>query len=151
MPSTRSLADKLALRYPDILFCADDEFRWSPTEQTIFYREEDDPSFLLHELAHALLGHATYARDMELVDIERDAWVYAKNILAYQYDIEIEEDDIQDGLDTYREWLHARSTCPNCRSTGVQVKKRSYRCVACHTSWRVNDARVCALRRYVTN
>lgn len=149
MPSTTSLVTKLQQDYPEIAFAAGDEFRWSPSEATILYdpRTHDNAS-LLHELAHALLHHTTYTKDIELIEMERDAWSYACTQLTNHYDTTISDEQIQGSLDTYRDWLHARSTCPRCKATGVQVKQRQYKCLACTTNWRVNEARVCALRRY---
>lgn len=80
--------------------------------------------------------------------MERDAWQYAKDTLGQTYDQAILDDTVEDALDSYRDWLHARSTCPACQATGIQTKKEEYKCLACRTKWRVNEARICALRRY---
>jgi hypothetical protein len=128
---------------------AGEEFRWSPQEKKVFYNQSShDTSSLLHEMAHAILGHAQYNKDIELIEMERDAWNYAATNLAPAYQLQVTNEDMQDALDTYRDWLHARSTCPNCKASGVQTKKYQYKCIACATNWRVNEARVCALRRY---
>jgi lipopolysaccharide biosynthesis regulator YciM len=102
---------------------------------------------LIHELAHALLNHKNYRRDIELIEMETAAWHEAKQY-GEKYNVEIKEDVIQDHLDTYRDWLHARSSCPNCLATGYQTKHLTYECPACTHSWKVNEARLCALRRY---
>lgn len=149
MPSTTSLATNLQNDFPAFVFTASDEFRWSPQDKTIFYdHTSDDTASLLHELSHALLDHTEYTKDIELIEMERDAWEYATSTLARKYNVTIGGDVVQNSLDTYRDWLHARSTCPQCKATGVQTKKNQYKCVMCGTKWRVNDARVCALRRY---
>jgi len=149
MPLISSLISKLPDDFPAYTFTPADDFFWSPEKQTVFYvQESDDEASLLHELAHALLGHASYHKDIELLDMERDAWHHAATDLAARYNVSIPVDQVEDSLDTYRDWLHARSTCPHCAATGVQTKKRDYKCIACFTKWRVNDARVCALRRY---
>jgi hypothetical protein len=83
-----------------------------------------------------------------LVKMERDAWHQAV-ILGQKYNINITIDNAEDSLDTYRDWLHSRSTCPFCRATGIEVKKHLYTCLACNVKWNVNDARICALRRYI--
>lgn len=150
-PSITSLIAKLQIDYPRYHFANGQEFRWLPQEKAIFYdTSTNDPASLLHELAHALLGHDSYRRDVELIAMERAAWEYASQSLAPTYGIIVASDIIEDALDTYRDWLHARSTCPHCGATGVQVKERLYRCVTCFTQWRVNDARSCALRRWKT-
>jgi len=149
MPSTSSLLNKLRADYPHFQFIAGREFRWSPDEQTIFYDDStDDPASLLHELAHATLGHQGYTRDIELIEMEQSAWQHATATLASRYRIVVSEDIVESSLDTYRDWLHARSTCPNCNATGLQTRKSIYACMACRTQWHVNDARICALRRH---
>ncbi|MDB5187237.1 MAG: hypothetical protein JWM07_709 [Candidatus Saccharibacteria bacterium] len=149
MPSTTSLVSSLHSDFPGFIFRESNEFHWSPRENTIFYdHTSDDCASLLHELAHAILQHTKYAKDIQLIEMERDAWDHATTTLAPIYTIEISHAATQDALDTYRDWLHARSTCPHCKATGIQSKKNQYRCVLCSTKWRVNDARICALRRY---
>lgn len=136
--------------YPDILFLEGDEFHWSPHARRITYRLDDEHGFehLLHELSHALLGHVQYAKDITLLQMERDAWHYATQTLAPLYSITIDDNLIQDDLDTYRDWLHARSNCPECSTTGVQLKNGLYRCIMCNVSWRANQAITNHLRRY---
>jgi hypothetical protein len=150
MPSIALFLSNLGLDHPEYTFVPGDHFRWSPDSLEITYDPSDKhvKEHILHELAHALLGHSDYDRDIQLIAIERDAWHYAKEKLSPQYKIVITDDVIQDSLDTYRDWLHARSTCPNCQATGMQDKKYQYRCLACRNRWRVNDARICGLRRY---
>lgn len=149
MPLITSLATKLQADFPAFIFAAGDTFRWSPEEKTILYdKASNDEASLLHELAHALLNHTTYLKDISLIEMERDAWSFALERLAKKYAVSIDESTVQDSLDTYRDWLHARSTCPDCQATGVQAKTDSYKCLVCGLSWRVNEARLCALRRY---
>lgn len=148
MPAISSLIDRLKQDYPDLHFETGSEFRWLPERRTVFYDlDSKNTAPLLHEVAHALLGHANYTKDIHLIDLERGAWEYAQNHLAPTYRIAIDDSIIQSHLDTYRDWLHSRSTCPNCGSTGVQ-SKQGYKCLACETLWKANDARSCALRRY---
>jgi hypothetical protein len=151
MLSTHSLLPKLHETYPQIAFAAGNRYAWSPDSHTVFYDESDPDniSLLLHELAHGLLDHHSYSKDVELIAIESEAWDKALE-LAPLYKIKITDDNVQDNLDTYREWLHARSTCPSCEATGYQSGKNIYTCVACSHTWKVNEARICALRRYST-
>jgi len=151
MPSTNSLLPKLAADYPTFTFAAGTRFAWSPDAQTVFYDESDpnNTNLLLHELAHGVLNHRDYAKDVELVALEAAAWDKAVEI-SLGYDLPIDDDTIQDNLDTYREWLHARSACPECEATGYQTGKGAYTCVACAHTWRVNEARICGLKRYST-
>lgn len=150
MPSATSLITRLSTDYPEVSFTPSDNFRWSATDRTVFI-DMDAPHadvFCLHELSHAILDHHEYSRDIDLVKLERDAWEYAATTLVKKYKITISEDLIQDNLDTYRDWLHARSTCPTCQATGIQSTANEYRCIACKSAWHVNEARICALRRY---
>jgi len=150
MPSTFSLVKKLRSNYPQFIFKKTDSFLWSHSEKTIFYTDDigvDSNNFLFHELSHGLLNHTDYKLDIELITMERKAWDKAKEI-AINYDLLIDDDFIQSNLDTYRNWLHMRSTCPKCTATGMQIKKNTYKCLVCDNNWRVNEARTCALRRY---
>lgn len=149
MRSMSSLIHKLKTAFPEIAFVEAEQFSWSPSNRTIFYAPEQPhaPMQLLHELAHALLDHRGYTRDIELIAMETAAWEKAREY-AQTYNVRLLEDAIQDHLDTYREWLHNRSTCPHCSANGYQTAERSYECPACTHTWRVNEARLCALRRY---
>ncbi|TAL14927.1 hypothetical protein EPN95_01720 [Patescibacteria group bacterium] len=143
-----SLIQQLKSDYPEFRFKKAKRFLWSPSENTVYYTgADDDYAFLLHELSHGLLSHAEYNRDVELIAMERAAWDKAIE-LAPSYDLTITEEVVENTLDSYRDWLHARSTCPNCKAVGLQIKQRVYACPACHHNWRVNEARICALRRY---
>lgn len=150
MASINWLIKRLQADYPHLSFEPAGKFWWSSTNSTVYYDPQSPHSaaYSLHELSHALLSHVGYERDIELIKLERDAWAFAKNTLAPTYDISIENDLIQDNLDTYRTWLHARSVCPDCEATGLQTHSMRYRCLACGHVWRVNEARLCALRRY---
>lgn len=148
MHSTVSLIARLEADYPHLTFVKGGDFHWSYDEQTVTYTLAGSTAELLHEVAHAVLGHARYQRDIELLGLERDAWTQAQTVLGPRYDITVSDNDIQDALDTYRDWLHARSTCPECRATGLETAKHRYQCPACRTQWHVNEARVCELRRH---
>lgn len=148
MQSTASVLKSLKANYPQFSFKLGDAFLWSSSDNTIYYTKSDDQAiFLLHELAHALLGHSSYNRDIELITMERQAWDYTIK-LAPQYGVAISNDVVQLTLDSYRDWIHDRSTCPKCKATGIQIDKYTYSCPACDQQWRVNEARTCALRRY---
>ena len=149
MRSMSSLTHKLKTTYPELRFVQAEQFSWSPSEKTIYYStgHANSTHLLLHELAHALLGHREYTRDIELLAMETAAWDTAREY-AETYQVRMSDPIIQDHLDTYREWLHARSTCPHCSANGYQTQASHYQCPACAHEWRVNEARICALRRY---
>lgn len=150
MQSITSLLPKLSADFPNIRFITSDDFHWSPKDQTVYFNPKSgEVAQLFHELSHAILEHNDYSRDINLLKMERDAWEHARK-LADNYAIDVDEDVIQDHLDTYRAWLHDRSTCPDCTATGLQTDEKTYHCIACGTDWRVNEAKTCQLRRYKT-
>lgn len=147
---TQTLLTKLRQDYPQFSFRKGEAFRWSPSENTVYFAStslEDAPE-LLHELAHGLLEHKNYTQDIELVQIEREAWTYAREILSSMYDVEITDKHVQDALDTYRDWLYKRSLCPDCGSNGIHTKTNTYKCFTCRCQWRANSAQFCELRRF---
>jgi hypothetical protein len=149
MPSMHSLLPRLSKDFAQVAFTDSERFAWSPEEKTVFYNEADENAaeLLLHELSHGLLGHHDYQKDVELLAMETAAWEKALE-LAKKYEVNIDDEVSGKHLDTYRDWMHARSTCPHCEATGYQTKKDTYSCVACGGSWRVNEARLCGLKRY---
>ncbi len=87
-------------------------------------------SLLLHELGHATLGHKNFKLDVERLKMEASAWEKAKEI-AKNYDISMDEEFIQDELDTYRDWLHTKSRCKKCGLTCFQTQDGVYHCPRC--------------------
>ncbi len=129
---------------------AKETFLWNYPTCTIVYNPNgpDAAPHLLHEYGHALLQHAGYSRDVELIAMERAAWDQAL-ILGWRWNIPISDNLVESALDTYRDWLHARSLCPRCGATGIQRVNGIYNCLACYTQWRTNAATTCRLRRRV--
>lgn len=123
-------------------------FSWNYKNHTVTYdpHDKDAEVLLLHEIGHALLNHHDYLYDIHLLEMERAAWDEARK-LASTLGVRLADSAIEGALDTYRDWLHARSLCPRCGSTGVQ-DGQSYTCLACHRKWQTNEARTCQLRRY---
>lgn len=131
----------------NITFVPAKSFYWSPKDQTIHVDEaalntEIGQWALLHEVGHAKLNHADYHSDFQLLALEVSAWQEAEK-LAKSRGMQIDEDHIQDCLDTYRDWLYARSTCPTCRLNSLQVDTNTYSCPNCHTTWSVSRSRFC--------
>lgn len=126
-------------------------FSWHYQTRVVTYDATDSHAqiLLLHEVGHALLNHQNYDHDIHLLEMERAAWDKAQSF-SLDFGIIIDTKMVEDALDTYRDWLHARSLCPQCSSTGVQTTTNVYMCLACHHVWRVNEARTCQLRRYNT-
>lgn len=145
-----SLIQKLRLDYPSIQIKKGDDFHWSSEDSCVTYSDNGvngSTAHLLHEMSHAILGHKDYKRDIELLSLERDAWAYAEGVLSPKYKRVIADEIIKTSLDSYRDWLHARSTCPTCSATGIEIKKAIYSCPVCTGQWSVNEARLCGLRR----
>ncbi|MFZ1242786.1 MAG: hypothetical protein WAQ22_01430 [Candidatus Saccharimonas sp.] len=148
-PSTTWLIQQLTTRSPAVVFMPGDTFAWQPQAKTILYKTgvRQGWQLLLHEYGHAVLDHMSYPQDITLLAMERDAWATAANI-AHELNLTIDDLIIDQHLDSYRDWLHARSLCPTCGSTGIQQSNGDYQCPACHHQWQANEARTCALRRY---
>jgi hypothetical protein len=139
----KQLLVKLRRDFPDIRFEAGNLAHWSPESNTVTYSNNLSGEItLLHELGHALCGHVSYASDIDLLRKEVQAWQKAQAIAA-EYEVEILSDHVEDCLDTYRDWLHKRSTCPECGSHGLQRSKALYQCPNCQTHWQVSSARFC--------
>jgi len=139
------LVDALCRDYPHLNFNASDAACWSPVQHQVSYSIKGEPSdcwSLLHELGHALLGHRSYQSDADLLQKEAQAWDKAV-ALGRRYGVAIEADHIQNCLDTYRDWLHQRSTCPTCGNHGLQQSKALYRCLNCQGTWTVTSSRFC--------
>lgn len=146
---------QLQTLFPGLSFAAGKGFYWSPETREIFYdasRNGDRAIWsLLHETGHALLGHAAYQADFELVRLEVAAWEKAKEI-AGDVGVTIDEDHVQDCLDTYRDWLYKRSICPECTTKALQQEDYAhYRCFNCRTTWRVTPSRFCRAYRSTRN
>lgn len=140
---------------PSVKLEQGDAFYWSPSKQIITYNkvgvdEETGKWALLHEASHAILKHSNYGSDLGLLKLEVSAWEHAKK-LAGDLDIHIDENHIQDCLDTYRDWLHRRSTCPNCQVVCIQQSPTTYRCHNCLTTWTVSASRFCRPYRLTVN
>jgi hypothetical protein len=127
-------------------------FCWSSSKGVITHKPiktKQNLWQLLHELAHAKLKHYDYASDVGLIRMEAEAWNHARHKLAPKYSVVIDYGFIEDSLDTYRQWLHERSLCPQCKQTGIQKNENTYNCFNCRCLWQVNESRLCGLRRKV--
>jgi hypothetical protein len=149
----KTLINKIQAEFPALRFTAAKQFYWSPESEEIFYNARATGKqaqwSLLHETGHALLGHASYEADFELLRLEIEAWKRAEQ-LASQLNVIIDKNHIQDCLDTYRDWIYKRSICPKCNTKCLQQGDFvHYRCFNCHTTWRVTASRFCrAYRRH---
>jgi hypothetical protein len=145
-----TLINQLRIDFPAYRFVVGERLRWNPKTTTISYREQDDEDAiscgLLHELGHAQLKHNHYTSDAELLKHEVAAWERAKD-LAQRYQVVIDDEYVEQCLDSYRDWLHSRSTCPTCGAHGLERSHNSYACVNCSADWKVGDNRFCRTYR----
>lgn len=137
--------------YPKLKFKKASDFMWSPSDKQIHYnterlKAEQGQYSLLHEVGHALLGHKTYDHDIDLLAYELDAWEKAKKV-AKELEVSIDQDYIEDCLDSYRDWLKKRSTCPECSFVNFQTSHLVYDCFNCGCSWKVSASQICRIQR----
>lgn len=128
---------------PDLLFVPNGYFAYDAALELINY----DPSALntnegklslVHEIAHARLGHFHYGSDFELLLMEIDAWCLTRK-LAKQYKLTLDKHFIDHCIETYDNWLSARSTCPSCQTFCLEDSPHQFHCFSCGTDWRVNQ------------
>lgn len=122
---------QLQADYPELRFKKGKKFAFSPPRTVVLGPRESSPELLaLHEVSHAVLKHRIFRMDVERLKMEVAAWEKARELAVY-YGIEINEDLIQDELDTYRDWLHQKSRCPKCGLTRFQTPDGLYHCPRC--------------------
>jgi len=152
-PRLDSLVEQLKIDFPHIEFIKGARFAWDATGKILYKKLskniEHDIFSLLHELGHAILSHQDYTHDIELLKLEVAAWEKAHE-LAERYGVSLDEDYIQDCLDSYRDWLHLRATCPTCQTRSLQASASNYHCHNCGSDWQVTRSRLCRPYRLQT-
>jgi hypothetical protein len=136
---------KLRRDFPAFSFIEGEVAHWSPAGKEIYFRtdaSQDSLWTVLHELGHAIEGHDAYRTDIDLLKKEVDAWTRARQI-GSRYGVKINTEYIEECLDSYRDWVHKRSTCPHCHLQGVQQIEGTYACPNCSGIWRVGSDRFC--------
>lgn len=141
-----NLVEKLRPVFPQFKFIAASQACWSPENQQVYYDAGPEKKIsiwgLLHELGHGVLGHRAYDTDIDLLQKEVAAWARARAI-ARDFGIVIDETYAQNCLETYRNWLYKRSTCPECGAHGAQNENKQYYCLNCKARWNVSTSRFC--------
>lgn len=132
---------------PSITLAEADTFSWRPAANTINYNREELQTnqgvlSLLHEAGHASRGHHAYVYDVELLQMESEAWDEARS-MCNKMSICFDMNTAQDSLDTYRDWLYQRSTCITCGFISLQIESGIYRCFNCDSRWRVPHTPIC--------
>lgn len=138
----KDISERVFSDHQQINFAESKVFYWSAKSNTVFFNRALFDSVvgvykLLHEIGHALLEHATFESAPELLGLEVAAWTKAKE-LASNYNITINQDYIENCLDSYRDWLHKRSMCPACKTVSTEVAANTYRCFNCSQKWIVS-------------
>jgi hypothetical protein len=138
--------------YPDIAFVSGVGFVWNPDTSTVTYPKDAEINgvfiaSLAHEIGHAKCAHQQFRNDVELLKIEREAWVKGSEIAQTVFGLTIPESHVERCLDTYRDWLYTRATCPTCKQCGIQILPTKYHCVFCNTKWSVNKSRLCKVTK----
>ena len=125
------LLEQLKNDFPEFRFVSGKKYTFRPPKTIVLGPLEPFSELLaLHELSHAILKHKTFRMDVERLKMESAAWAKARE-LAIKYDVKVDEDFIQDELDTYRDWLHAKSKCKKCGLTRYQTPDGIYHCPRC--------------------
>ena len=132
----------LLQNFPDLSFQAERFFSWSPQEKTVYFdprrlRSNTGKIALLHEIGHARLGHTLYKYDIQLLNMELDAWDFVRREAA-GYGLDVDETHIADCINSYDTWLQKRATCPSCANFSLQSGRDKYRCFVCGSLWHVN-------------
>ncbi|MBQ8985272.1 hypothetical protein IJ076_01805 [Candidatus Saccharibacteria bacterium] len=121
---------KLKSDYPDYRFVAGAKFSYRPPRTIIYKKDSEEVSdclLMLHELGHALSHHRTFKTEVGRLKMEVQAWEKARELCTV-YGVEIDKDLIQEELDTYRDWLHQKSRCPECGLTRFQTPDGIWHC-----------------------
>lgn len=141
MQKINSLICKLREDFSDITFTESDTFKWDCERREIEFNTKDSSYalVLLHEVAHSVLNHEDYGHDIELVKMEAEAWGHVEDVLAPKYGVKFDGDLAENHIDSYRDWLHKRSTCPNCTINGCQNGEQTYKCPHCLAIWKVGS------------
>lgn len=148
MKPNLALLDKLTLEYDHINFEESENFSWSPKKNIIYYDSNSSHYewSLLHEIGHVLCEHKDYKYDISLLKMEVEAWHKAVE-LSKKYDVKISQQHIEKCLDSYREWIYKRSSCPECTQAGIEKDTGKYQCINCGNKWTVSKQKFCRVYR----
>ena len=125
------LLSKIKADYPELKIIKGRKFAFRPPKTIVVGPLEAASSLLiLHELGHAVLRHKDFGVDVERLKMEMQAWEKARE-LAKIYEVEFDEEVMQEELSTYRDWLHRKSRCPICGLTRYQKPDGQYCCPKC--------------------
>lgn len=125
------IVSRLQVDYPEFNFVDGKKFTFRPPKTIVSGPKEPHAGLLLlHELGHALSGHKSFDTNVDRLKKEVEAWGVARE-LADRYGVEFSEEVMQSELDTYRNWLHQKSRCPECGLTRFETPDGQYHCPRC--------------------
>ena len=116
--------------FPSLKFTPGKRFLFRPPKTVVYVADSSDTLLFLHELGHALTGLYDYKTEVGRLKIEVSAWEKAKE-LAVSYGVPVDEDFIEGELDSYRDFLHQKSRCPECGLTRFQTPDGTFYCPRC--------------------
>lgn len=125
------LLDKLRADFPDVVWREGKKYLFRPPKTIMLGPDEEhDGLLLLHELGHYLCRHRDFDTLPRRVKMEREAWDKARE-LCDKYGVSYNENVAEAELDTYRDWLDAKSRCPKCGLTRYQTSDGEFHCPRC--------------------
>lgn len=135
------LITSLKQDFPDFHFTYGKRFSFRPPKTIVIGPDEGTktPLLIFHELGHALSGQYIYKTAIERLKIESLAWnegkkAYEKCLTSGRYSLPPwDEEFVEENLDTYRDWLHAKSKCKTCGLTMYQGADKKWLCPFCST------------------
>ena len=127
------LLTRLCQDYDQFRFKIGKKFAFRPPKTIVLGPPEPFSELLaLHEVSHAICKHRDFKTDVERLKMEVQAWEKARELASF-YGIEVDEELVQRELDTYRDWLHQKSRCPECGLTRFETSDGVYHCPRCES------------------
>ena len=121
---------KIKSDFPSLKFVPGKRFLFRPPKTVVYVADSPDILIFLHEMGHALTSLYDFKTEVGRLKIEVLAWEKARE-LANSYEIPVDEDLIEGELDSYRDFLHQKSRCPNCGLTRFQTPDGVFYCPRC--------------------
>lgn len=133
---------KIKSDYPSLRFVSGRKFAYRPPRTIVFPDGFEEASFdvssdtpeallLMHELGHALCHHRSFKTEVGRLKMEVEAWEKARE-LCPTYGVFVDDELIETELDSYRDWLHQKSRCPECGLTRFQTPDGNFHCPRCN-------------------
>ncbi len=122
--------------YPEFTFRPGRKFLFHPPKSIRYLESDENFRFLLlHELSHALLGHFSFNRSLERLQIERDAWAKTRELCSL-HSVTFNEELAETELNTYRDWVHQKTLCKHCGLSCLEVSSESLYCPFCQRKYK---------------